>query len=46
MLGFPRNEARWRQFEAEAEESLQAQRSLEAAKHGSFDHYLAEYLAD
>jgi glutamate--cysteine ligase len=45
MLAFPRNEARWRQFEAEAEESLEAQRSLEAAQRGSFEEYLAAYLA-
>jgi glutamate--cysteine ligase len=46
MLAFPRNEARWRQFEVEAEESREAQRSLEAAQRGSFDDYLAAYLAD
>ena len=46
MLGFPRNEARWREFEAEADESLQAQRALEAGRRGSFDDYLAAYLAD
>jgi glutamate--cysteine ligase len=46
MLGFPRNEARWRQFEAEAEESLEAQRSLEAPQRGSFEDYLAAYLAN
>src|ERR1700732_3407508 len=28
MLACPRNEARWRQFEEEAQESLEAQRSL------------------
>ncbi|HEY4975088.1 MAG TPA: glutamate--cysteine ligase, partial [Steroidobacteraceae bacterium] len=46
MLAFPRNEARWRQFEVEADESLEAQRSLEASQRGSFDDYLAAYLAD
>ncbi len=46
MLALPRNQARWREFEVEAEESLQAQRSLEAAQRGSFEEYLAAYLAD
>ena len=45
MLALPRNQARWREFEAEAEESLQAQRSLEAKQRGSFEEYLAAYLA-
>jgi glutamate--cysteine ligase len=47
MLGaFPRNEARWREFAAEAEESLQAQRAIEASQRGSFEDYLTAYLAN
>jgi glutamate--cysteine ligase len=46
MLAFPRDQARWQQFEAEAEESLEAQRSLEGSQRGSFDDYLAAYLAN
>ena len=42
----PRNQARWQQFESEVEESLQAQRALERAQRGSFEQYLAAYLAD
>ena len=43
---FPRNAARQQQFEAEAQESLEAQRALEAAPRGSFEDYLAAYLAN
>jgi len=41
----PRNEARRREFEAQVEESMEAQRSIEASQKGSFDEYLAAYLA-
>ena len=37
---------RWREFEAEAQQSLQAQRALEASQRGSFEDYLAAYLAN
>ena len=46
MLAFPRNEARWREFEAGVHESLEAQRALEAPQRGSFEQYLAAYLAN
>ena len=47
MLGDrPRDPARWQQFEAEGEESLQAQHALERPQRGSFDQFLAAYLAD
>ena len=47
MLGaFPRNAARWLEFEAEAQESLEAQRAIEASQRGSFEDYLAAYLAN
>jgi len=46
MLALAHNAARWQQFEAEVQESLEAQRSLEASQHGSFDQYLADYLAN
>jgi len=42
----PRNPSRWQQFESEVEESLQAQRALERPQSGSFEQYLAAYLAD
>lgn len=42
----PANAARRREFELEAEESLQAQRSIEQSQQGTFDEYLARYLAD
>jgi glutamate--cysteine ligase len=42
----PVNEARQREFEQEAEESLQAQQRIEATQKGSFDEYLANYLAN
>ena len=38
------NEQRQREFEAEAQESLEAQRSIEQSQKGSFDEYLATYL--
>jgi glutamate--cysteine ligase len=44
--GAPVNEVRQREFEHEAEESLEAQRRLEANQKGSFDDYLAAYLAE
>jgi glutamate--cysteine ligase len=40
------NEARQREFEAEAQESLLAQASIERSQKGSFDEYLATYLAN
>ncbi|HEY1724499.1 MAG TPA: glutamate--cysteine ligase [Steroidobacteraceae bacterium] len=47
MLGsMPRNQSRWLEFEQQAQESLLAQQALEAARRGSFDDYLAKYLAD
>ena len=47
MLGaFPRDDARWREFEAEVQESLEAQRAIEASHRGSFEEYLAAYLAN
>jgi glutamate--cysteine ligase len=42
----PRDLARRQQFEVEVEESHQAQRALESAQRGSFEQYLAAYLAD
>jgi glutamate--cysteine ligase len=42
----PRDEARRREFEAQAQESLQAQAFIEASQTGSFDQYLATYLAN
>ena len=46
LLAAARNAARWQQFELEVQESLEAQRSLEASQRGSFDQYLAAYLAN
>jgi glutamate--cysteine ligase len=46
LAGLARNETRWREFEAEAHESLVAQERIEASQVGSFDEYLAAYLAD
>ena len=43
---YPPNESRLSEFATEAGDSLQAQRSIEAADHGNFDAYLAHYLAD
>jgi glutamate--cysteine ligase len=43
----PRGDAaRWQQFELEAELSRARQAALEAASRGSFDDYVARYLAD
>jgi glutamate--cysteine ligase len=42
----PENEARRREFEAQAQESFEAQRRIEASQRGSFDQYLATYLAN
>ncbi|HWW21979.1 MAG TPA: glutamate--cysteine ligase [Steroidobacteraceae bacterium] len=42
----PTNDRRSQEFAAEAEQSLEAQRSLEFSQQGSFDEYLARYLAD
>jgi len=43
---YPPNESRLGEFAAEARESLDAQRSIEAADKTGFDTYLAHYLAD
>jgi glutamate--cysteine ligase len=43
---YPPNESRLGEFAAEAQESLEAQRSIEAADRENFDAYLAHYLAD
>jgi glutamate--cysteine ligase len=43
---YPPNESRLREFGAEAQESLEAQRNIEAADDTDFDTYLAHYLAD
>jgi glutamate--cysteine ligase len=43
---YPPNESRLGAFAAEAQESHEAQRSIEAADDTDFDTYLAHYLAD
>src|SRR5487761_303293 len=43
---YPPNEARLREFAAEAEESLARQRAIEAADQGTFDEFLARYFKD
>jgi glutamate--cysteine ligase len=43
---YPPNESRLGEFAAEARDSLEAQRSIEAADTTDFDTYLAHYLAD
>ncbi|HEY0800244.1 MAG TPA: glutamate--cysteine ligase [Steroidobacteraceae bacterium] len=43
---YPPNESRLGEFAAEARESREAQRSIEAADDTDFDTYLAHYLAD
>jgi glutamate--cysteine ligase len=43
---YPPNESRLGEFAAEARESREAQRSIEAADDTDFDAYLAHYLAD
>jgi len=43
---YPPNESRLREFAAEAQESLEAQRNIEAADRANFDTYRANYLAD
>ncbi|MDP9008921.1 MAG: glutamate--cysteine ligase [Pseudomonadota bacterium] len=43
---YPPNESRLGEFAAEAQESLEAQRNIEAADSANFDAYLADYLAD
>jgi len=43
---YPPNESRLSEFATEAKDSLQAQRSIEAADNNNFDAYLAHYLAD
>jgi glutamate--cysteine ligase len=46
LSALPRHAARWREFEAEAQQSLQAQHAIEASQRGSFEDYLAAYLAN
>jgi glutamate--cysteine ligase len=43
---YPPNESRLGEFAAEAQESLETQRGIEAADRENFDAYLAHYLAD
>jgi glutamate--cysteine ligase len=43
---YPPNESRLGEFAAEAQESLEAQRNIEAADKVNFEAYLAHYLAD
>jgi len=43
---YPPNQSRLSEFAAEAQESLEAQRNIEAADNTDFDTYLAHYLAD
>ena len=43
---YPPNESRLGEFAAEAQESLEAQRRIEATDAQNFDAYLAHYLAD
>jgi glutamate--cysteine ligase len=43
---YPPNESRLSEFATEAKDSLEAQRSIEAADDSNFDAYLAHYLAD
>jgi gamma-glutamylcysteine synthetase len=42
----PTNQARRQEFEAEAQLSLEVQQSIERSQKGSFDEYLASYLAN
>lgn len=46
VQGLPRNDARRAEFEAQVQESLAAAYSIEASQKGSFDQYLAAYLAN
>ena len=46
LQGVPFAAERARQFEAEVQQSLQQYAALEAAPRGSFEDYLASYLAD
>ena len=43
---YPPNERRLAEFAAAAQESLEAQRRIEAADRETFDQYLHRYLAD
>ena len=43
---YPPNEERLKELAAEAQESLAAQRRIEASDRGTFDEYLARYFAD
>jgi len=43
---YPPNEERLREFGAEAQESLEAQRRIEATDTGTFEEYLKRYFAD
>ncbi|GAC1451633.1 MAG: glutamate--cysteine ligase [Steroidobacteraceae bacterium] len=42
---YPPNEERLKEFASEAQESLRAQRAIEAADRGTFDEYLQRYFA-
>ena len=43
---YPPNEERLKEFRHEAEESLLAQRRIEASDRGTFDEYLVRYFAE
>jgi glutamate--cysteine ligase len=43
---YPPNEERLKELAEEAQESLTAQRRIEASDRGTFDEYLARYFAD
>ena len=43
---YPPNEERLKELAAEAQESLAAQRRIEASDRGTFDEYLARYFSD
>ncbi len=43
---YPPNQERLRELGEEAQESLIAQRQIEASDRGTFDEYLARYFAD
>jgi glutamate--cysteine ligase len=42
---YPPNQARLAEFAVEAQESLERQRTIEAADRGTFEEYLAHYFA-
>jgi hypothetical protein len=43
---YPPNEERLREFREDAQESLGAQRRIEASDRGTFAEYLARYFSD